>query len=145
MDTQPHTRFEDEGDKLGRTLARGLGWFSVGLGLAQLASPSRVARMIGVDDDGNEGLIRAIGVRELTSGFGLLAGGQTAPYLWSRVAGDAMDLTLLATALRTDHGKRDRIAAATAAVVVAVAAGATASEARHIVRGGGVAPPPRVD
>ena len=29
-------------------LARGLGWFSIGLGLAELAAPESVARLIGV-------------------------------------------------------------------------------------------------
>jgi uncharacterized membrane protein len=130
MENQPHTRFEDEGDKLGRTLARGLGWFSVGLGLAQVAAPSRVARMIGVDDEGNEGLIRAIGVRELTSGFGLLAGGQTAPYLWSRVAGDAMDLAMLMNAMGSRDGeRRQRISRAMLAV-----AGVTVPDAIASVR-----------
>ena len=32
-------------------LARRLGWFSIGLGLAQITAPRSVARMIGVDDD----------------------------------------------------------------------------------------------
>src|SRR4051794_18366711 len=42
-------------------LARGLGWFSIGLGLAELVAPRQLARFIGVTD--NTTLIQAMGVR----------------------------------------------------------------------------------
>src|SRR5215216_2377924 len=32
-------------------LARALGWFSLGLGFAQIAAPSKVAQLIGVEND----------------------------------------------------------------------------------------------
>ncbi len=43
-------------------VARGLGWFIIGLGLARITAPRRVARMIGVnDDEANRDTILAIG------------------------------------------------------------------------------------
>ena len=83
-------------------LATGLGWFSLALGAAQLAAPGAVNRLIGVQPTGaNRDLMRAIGVREVIAGMGILGSGDSSGFLWARVAGDAMDLGLLATALNT--------------------------------------------
>src|SRR5690606_15255816 len=49
-----------------RSLARGLGWFSIGLGVVQLLAPRQVSRFIGMP--GSEGMIRACGVREIVTG-----------------------------------------------------------------------------
>jgi uncharacterized membrane protein len=99
-------------------VARGLGWLSIGLGLAQITGPGRVARLIGVDDDeANRNTMVAIGVRELASGVGILARERPAGPVWTRVGGDVMDLALLGRALRSDHGQRNRLTAATTAVV----------------------------
>lgn len=99
-------------------LARALGWFSVGLGAAQLLAPRRVARLIGLTDDpGNQAVMRGIGLRETASGVGLLTRPRPAGFLWARVAGDAMDLALLGRAYRNQQdGDRLRLAAAMAAV-----------------------------
>jgi uncharacterized membrane protein len=98
-------------------LARGLGWFSLGLGLTQLASPRGVARMIGLrgDDDDRKAMI-AIGMREIASGIGILTQDRPVPGVWSRVGGDVMDLALLGRALRSHRTDRNRVAAATVAV-----------------------------
>ena len=99
-------------------LARGLGWFSIGLGLAQIAAPRGVARMIGVDDDDdNRNTLFAIGLREIASGVGVLSRPRSAVPVWARVGGDMMDLALLGRALRSDSSQRGRVAATTAAVV----------------------------
>jgi uncharacterized membrane protein len=99
-------------------LARGLGWFSIGLGLAQVAAPRRVARMIGVDDDDtSRNTLFAIGVREIASGVGILRRAHPVGPVWTRVGGDVIDLALLSRALRSDRTQRERVAAATAAVL----------------------------
>lgn len=99
-------------------LARGLGWFSIGLGLAQIAAPRSMARMIGVDDDDtNRNTLFAIGVREIASGVGILTRTHPTGPVWTRVGGDVMDLALLGRALRSDGAQRERVAAATAAVL----------------------------
>src|SRR5215212_8278401 len=77
-------------------LAKGLGWFSIGLGLAEVFAPRALARFIGLRPP--PWLLPALGLREITSGVGLLTQRQATGWLWSRVAGDIMDLGLLATA-----------------------------------------------
>jgi hypothetical protein len=95
-------------------MARALGWFSIGLGVAELASPGRVGRMIGLRN--HRKIMRAFGAREIASGVGILARPNRAGWLWSRVAGDALDLAFLAAAMRSEESRRNRVAIATAAV-----------------------------
>ena len=100
------------------SVAQGLGWFSLGLGLAQVVAPSGVARLIGLDDDSRTvALMRAIGMRELASGFGILSQRAEPAWLWGRVAGDAIDLALLGSAMRASGSNRTRTVAAAAAVL----------------------------
>ena len=78
--------------------SRGLGWFSIGLGMTELLAPRTLARAIGVSED-HDRLLRALGVREIMSGVGLLARPKPTGFAWSRVAGDIMDLSLLGAAM----------------------------------------------
>jgi uncharacterized membrane protein len=94
-----------------------LGWFSVGLGLAEIAAPGSVARLIGVPDtEQNRGTLRMLGLREMTSGIGILSQSHPTGWVWSRVAGDVMDLSLLSSAMNSEDAQKTRVAAATAAV-----------------------------
>ncbi|AUW57207.1 hypothetical protein C1T17_02985 [Sphingobium sp. SCG-1] len=95
-------------------LARFLGWFSVGLGVAELVAPGRITRALGME--GKEGLVRAYGVRELAAGVPTLSLDPKAG-LVSRVLGDGLDLATLATALRPTNPKRDAALIAMAMVV----------------------------
>ena len=95
--------------------AYGLGLFGIGLGLAELMVPRRLARMIGAPPR-HDGLIRAMGLREIASGVGILTQGSSATAVWSRVAGDAMDLACLGAAFISNRSHRGRVALATAAV-----------------------------
>jgi len=98
-------------------LAKGLGWFSIALGLTQLLAPDGMARLIGVRPTGTtRSVMRAVGVRELGAGIGILARRRPAGLVWARVGGDAMDMALLGRALTSDKSQRGRTAAATAAV-----------------------------
>ncbi len=98
-------------------LARGLGWFCVGLGVPQILAPGAVARFVGVDDTARtRALIRVVGVRELTAAGGIFAQSRPAGWVWARVAGDAKDLALLGVALAKGDNRRGRVAAAGAAV-----------------------------
>ena len=96
------------GEANGR-LANGLGWFSIGLGLAEVVTPGTVANLIGVqDDDKNRSLLRFYGMRELAAGVGILSQPQAPGWVWSRVAGDLMDLATLARAMRSDRSEETR-------------------------------------
>ncbi len=102
----------------GERLARVLGLFSIGLGLTQILAPRNVARAIGFDDDDRSSrTMRAVGVREIASGIGLLTRQQPAGFAWARVAGDALDLVLLGGAYTSRRSDRRRVAAAAAAVL----------------------------
>lgn len=97
--------------------ARGLGWFSIGLGLAQIGAPRALARLIGIDDDEEaRNTMFAMGLREITSGIGILSQPRSAGWVWTRVGGDVMDLALLGKAMGAQENDRNRVAVATAAV-----------------------------
>ena len=94
-------------------LGRALGWFSLGLGLTEWLAPKAVTRWLGVE--GNEGLVRAYGVREIASGVLCLSVNNDYG-AYSRVAGDAIDLASLAAAYRDDNPKKANVGIAMAAV-----------------------------
>lgn len=99
-------------------LAVGLGLFSVGLGLAELAAPRSVARLIGLEPDNRtRATLRTMGARELGNGLAVLAQPDRAWPIWSRVGGDAIDLSLLGRAMGSENAERGRAAAAAATVL----------------------------
>ncbi|TGD97663.1 hypothetical protein [Methylobacterium nonmethylotrophicum] len=100
------------------SLARGLGWFSLGLGLTELLAPGRITRALGME--GKEALVRVYGAREIGSGILSLSVDKKLG-LWSRVAGDGLDIATVMTALRPDNPKRDN-----AVIALALLLGITA-------------------
>jgi hypothetical protein len=78
--------------------ARGLGWFSIALGLAEVFIPEQIERMLGIGAGRNSGILRALGVREIGHGVDLLTHDDPTPGVWARVAGDALDGALFAAA-----------------------------------------------
>ena len=100
------------------TLAQQLGWFSVALGAVELLAARRLTRALGMR--GQERLIQAYGVREIIKGVGILTSQDPTPWLWGRVAGDALDLGTLAVAYRTSP-KPTNVAIAMANVAMVAA------------------------
>lgn len=129
-------------------LAKGLGWFSIGLGLTELAAPASVAHAIGVRDDTEaRNLLRTYGLREIANGAAILGSGADDPeWLWTRVAGDVLDLATMGAALRR-NGETDGRKLAVGIASVAGVLVADVMAARRLGRGNGranvTAMPPR--
>jgi hypothetical protein len=114
-------------------LSLALGWFSIALGLAELAAPRRLARLIGAPPgESTTTLLRSYGARELATGLGILAEPREARWLWSRLAGDAVDLGSLGRACGRHDADRARLTLAT--IAVAGVAALDAFAARRIAR-----------
>jgi len=113
------------------SLAKGLGWFSLGLGLTELLAPRIITRALGME--GKEALVRVYGAREIGSGILSLSVDKNLG-LWSRVAGDGLDIATVLTALRPDNPKRGNVTVALALLIGITAVDlidAQASTARH--------------
>lgn len=101
-------------------LANGLGWFSIGLGLAEIATPNLVAKLIGVtNNQKTRKVLRFYGARELAAGVGILSQDNPSGWLWARVAGDVVDVSSLCKAM-TENGNDRGKGIATAAAIVGV-------------------------
>ncbi len=74
-------------------LSRALGWFSIGLGLAELLGARDIARTMGMREA--RPLIRGFGLREIGTGLAILGTPAGPAGLWARVAGDVLDLVAL--------------------------------------------------
>ena len=86
-------------------LVRALGLASAGLGVPMLLRPLAVARFAGVEDEASGvTAVKATGYRELAHAVLLLLGPPGT--VWTRVAGDAVDLTLLGRAVAARTGER---------------------------------------
>jgi hypothetical protein len=87
-------------------LAKSLGWFSIGLGLAEILAARRLTRLTGLE--GMEGVVRAFGAREIASGMTTLST-EKETGLWTRLAGDALDLGVLARGLSPYNSRRRNV------------------------------------
>jgi uncharacterized membrane protein len=98
-------------------IATGLGWFSIGLGAAEMFSPGILSRIIGVrNKTTNRALLRFYGARELAAGVGILTQRQPAGWLWARVGGDMVDLSTLGLAFASSRTNKTKLIVSTAAV-----------------------------
>lgn len=98
-------------------LARGLAWFSISVGIAELVAPRIVARLAG-GHGRHTGLLRLYGLREIASGLMIFSQGRKpAAGVWSRVAGDAMDLATLGLAYLLPSTNKAGVAFAAANVL----------------------------
>jgi len=118
-------------------LAKGLGAASLGLGLGELLAPAKVAALAGLDhSDRSRPVIRVLGLRECAHAAALLFG--PSRLVWTRVAGDALDLALLVGAHANSGPGRRRRGATSAVALAGIAAvdlytalRATGSGGRH--------------
>jgi len=89
----------------------GLGFFSIGLGLVEVAAPGRLARWLGVNGETAKTIIALFGARELLAGGMLMRGPAVSTNLWNRVVGDGMDLAALGLAF-SKSGRKTAVAGA---------------------------------
>ena len=111
------TRRPDRSLTFSDRMARNLGWFSIGLGLAELIAPGKLTQALGLE--GKENLLRGYGAREIGAGVWALSD-TPAPAMWSRVAGDLVDLGTLALGARNGDDEQRRNAGIAIAAVVGI-------------------------
>ncbi len=95
-----------------KKLGLGLGYFSIALGLVEIAAPGRLARWLGVEGKSAKRVIALFGARELLAGGALLRGPAVSTNVWNRVVGDGLDLAALGIAF----GRSERKAAVAGAL-----------------------------
>jgi len=104
--------------KTPRQLAKALAWFSIGLGMAEIVAPRKIAGLIGLRaGSGTRNILRAMGAREIGHGVLILMRPGSAARLWTRVGGDVLDLSLLSSAMTSARNERGRLGGAIAAVL----------------------------
>jgi len=122
--------YEKLGKSFSGSLSTFLGLFSVGLGLWEILDPRGVARTTGTP---YPGLIRAYGFRELLSGVGILMDPKPVEGLWSRVAGDLLDLATLGAAYAEGDSEARRKTLIAAGAVLGVTALDVLGSVEHTV------------
>jgi len=113
-------------------LPRALGWASLALGIAPTLRPGAFTKALGLGDfPRRRSAAVLVGIREFGAAAGLLARPNSF-WLWGRVAGDLMDLSMLGRALRNHDGRGlRRTVAATGGVAAILAVDLYAAILRH--------------
>jgi uncharacterized membrane protein len=123
-------RVRPEGRQEAEGLANFLGWFSIGLGVAEIVAPQQLSEVIGVRPTRrNRAVMQAMGVREIVKGVGILSKDRPRDWLWGRVAGDMLDVGLLGRALAAHSERPERTTAAIGAVLGVAALDMVAAQA----------------
>jgi len=79
-------------------LAKGLGWFSVALGVVEFLWPGHVAKAIGFNREDHAKVVRGYGAREVAAGAMMLLKPDNPGGAWGRVGSDVVDLGSLTQA-----------------------------------------------
>ena len=97
-------------------LAKGIGLFSIGLGLAEMLMPAQVGAAAGLGPDMKK-FLPALGAREVAHGIGIMMSAKPTTAVMTRIGGDAIDLAYLAAASARSDTNRRRLLGATIAVL----------------------------
>jgi hypothetical protein len=97
-------------------LAKGLGYFSIALGLSELLMPAQVGELIGVSRR-YRSFLPLLGLREIAHGISILSQEKPTEAVWARVGGDAVDLAYLGAAFMGRENNKNRLTGATLAVL----------------------------
>lgn len=97
----------ETGHLAAKRMALGLGYFSIALGLTEIAAARPIARWLGLEGSkAARNTLRAFGAREIAAGTMTLMSPAASQNMWNRVLGDAMDAGALGLALRSSSRKR---------------------------------------
>lgn len=112
---------QEEHDESDLIASRTLGVVSIAIGLTELLFPKKLEKAMGIHNGENTGVLRTLGVREITHGIDLLSHKDPTPGVWSRVAGDMLDGALLTMAAKKSRNPKGMIGifALVAPVVIA--------------------------
>jgi len=97
-----------------------LGWFSIGLGLAEVFAPNRLSRLLGMESNFAPTLVRSYGAREIGAGILTLSVDKQVG-LYVRVVGDAADIATLVGLVGRSNPNRGAAKFALAAVLAITA------------------------
>lgn len=112
----------------GAALAQGLGYLSIGLGLTEVILPRLVAKVIGVEPGGKTAIaMRAVGLRGIAQGLGILLQPRRPVPVATRVFGDVIDLAMLGWAATSKRESTPRLLGAVGVVLGAMALDAYAA------------------
>ena len=95
--------------------AKGLGLFSIALGLTEVLAPGQLAGFIGLNDKYRR-YLPLLGAREIAHGVGIMRSDKPTAAVWTRVGGDAVDLAFLGAAMADSGTNKRRLGIAAAAV-----------------------------
>ena len=95
-------------------LARNLGWFSIGLGVTELAAPGLVTRLTGIR--AHPKWIRVAGVREIVYGVAILSRRKPVGWLRSRILSDFLTFVTLGKAVASPRTNQLKVAGTVGAV-----------------------------
>ena len=95
--------------------AKGLGLFSIALGLAEVLASRQLGELAGLNEK-HSSYLPLLGAREIAHGLGILKSTKPTAGVWTRVGGDAIDLAFLGNAFANETTNKSRLAVALAAV-----------------------------
>lgn len=97
--------------------SRGLVWFSISLGVAELTFTDAMKEAIGVKSEEASIALKLCGLCRIATGLAVVRGPQSRTPRWARVVADAIDLALLAAAATSPRNHRAKLAGASAAIL----------------------------
>jgi hypothetical protein len=115
-DSWVELKYRNTGNLATAKMAKGLGLFSIALGLAEVLMPAQTATIAGLNNK-QRSFLPALGLREIASGIGIMKSAKPTAAVWSRVAGDAVDLAFLGMAFAADDSNKRRLIGSTLAVL----------------------------
>jgi len=97
-------------------MAKGIGFFSIALGLAEVLMPAQLGELAGVSRS-HRSFLPALGLREIAHGLGILRSAKPTAAVWTRVGGDVLDLAYLGASFISDDTNKRRLVGSTLAVL----------------------------